>query len=259
MHMARQILDDETKLDPSSEIYNKRTLETEKEAAKNLDKKGKLRYFKDYYLGKILFGLFILAIFVLLGREVIMKKDTAFCVVFLDATLDEKTVTAMKEELTELFDIDTDKEEIVINTNYQSTTPEGLTSLTAAMYAGQVDVVICARDSFTNMAENGCFLYQEDGTDTDFYKNIDETSQVYCVYEDGETEDPYAKRTYTAGDANSPDNENAYLFGLSLQNSAKFKSWKTTSTPADSVVGIVGTSEHADRGKQYIQEYLLKE
>lgn len=256
--MARQILDDETKLDPSSEIYNKRTLDTEKEAAKNLDGKGKLRYFKDYYLGKILFGLFILAIFILLGKEVIMKKDTAFCVVFLDATLNEETVTAMKEELVELFDIDTDKEEIVINTNYQSTTPEGLTSLTAAMYAGQVDVVICAKDSFTNMAENGCFLYQEDGTDTDFYKNADEVSHVYCVYEDGETEDPYAKRTYTAGDANSPDNENAYLFGLSLQNSEKFKSWNTTSDPADSVVGIVGTSEHTDRSKKFITEYLLK-
>lgn len=254
--MARKILDDETTLDQSAEIYNKHDEETERQNIKELGKKEKIKHFKDYYLRNVLFVLFILGILIFAIRDIIMsQRDSVLYIAVVDEYFDAETTDRLLEELTEFYDMNPDKQSITINTNFQSNSLDSLSTLTTLMYAGDVDIIIAPKAVFTEMAESGYFLPCLSEQATSFYEDMPEELQCYAIYEAGENSDPYA--TPDVEDPNSPDNENAQLFGISLTDCKKYE--KLNASTEEPVISIAASSKNPENAAKFIQDYLFDE
>lgn len=251
--MARIVLDDETKLDRDAEIYTKRTKESEKEIRKNLDSKQKLQYFKDYYLPKILVGLLMAALLVWLGRDFFAdRKDVVLYITIVDDVIAPDKVEELKHEFEELLDVDTQKQEIVINADFSSNSMDSMSQLTTYMFAGEVDVVIAPPKEFETLGRTGHFMTYDQSDVTSFYGHYEEEERLYVTIED--TDSVTDGREKEVDEISLENGEGKTNCGLSLKNSRRLKA--AGSVLEEPCVGIVNNSPNKKNARTSIQYFL---
>ena len=236
--MARMVLDDETKLEQDAAIYSKRTEESEKELRKNLTKEQKVQYFRDYYLPKILLGILVAALLIWLGKDFFApKKDVVLYVAVVDDVLGNASVEELKKDLEELYAIDTDKQEIVVNAGFSSSSLDSMGQLTTYIYAGEVDVIISSEKEFDILAKSGHFVEYDEAAATKIYADYEEDRRVYVVPETAE------------GEEEDADKE-AVNCGIDLEGSRRLK--ELGSIAAKSYAGIVINSQNQENAAKFI-------
>lgn len=242
--MARQILDDETKLDQDAEIYKKKTKEDEEKIRKNMTGKEKIQFFKDYYLQTVIVVIVVAILAIWAAKDFFTPdKEVVLYVAVVDDSLGIEETDKMQKELEELYDIDPETQEIVLNTGFSSSNLDSMAQLTTYMYADEVDVVICSQKEFDTLAETGHFEVADSEGITSFYEDVDEEHRAYAVPEETDEE---GNRIEGTGE---PMN-----FGVYLQDSQKMKDWG--SVLDTSCAGIVITSKHKDNAVKFLK-YMM--
>lgn len=80
--------------------------------------KKRMQYFWDYHKWHVIGGTFLLCCTISLIYSSLTGKETAFMLALIDCNSNEAAVSEYKEELTELFGIDTATQEVVLDNSY---------------------------------------------------------------------------------------------------------------------------------------------
>lgn len=248
--MARMVLDDETKLDKDAAIYSKRTEEDEKELRKNLTREQKFQYFSDYYLPKILVGLVVLAFLAWLGKDFFMpKKEVVLYVAVVDDVLGNVAVEELQNDLGELYGIDPENQEVVVNAGFSSNSMDSMTQLTTYIYAGEVDVVVTSGEEFETLAKSGHFAEYREDTITKVYGDYDEENRIYVKVENMAGEEP--------GEGEATEEEAKEVnCGIGLEGSRRLK--ELGSMVSEPCAGIVVSAPNKENAAKFIT-YMMGE
>jgi len=158
-----------TRLDDNAAIYNHKERKTEKEKWSSLSARGKLQYFKDYYLKFVILGLVLFVVIVSLFSSILTKKETVFTLTVVNSSMSDKAIESLGKSLSKRLELNTKKEEVVID---QSLYTNDATSvklsdvseqkLSVFSYSGQYDMIIADRSIFEHYAAFGSFCNLEE-------------------------------------------------------------------------------------------------
>ncbi len=201
MHFSEE---DQKKLrEDTSEIYKKRTEESTKSDVKNMDAKGKLRYFFDYYFKFVVVGAVVLAVLLVLFKEIFKKKPAeALYVVISQEVMENEKLQEFSEALEDYFKIDKQREEIVVEI-----CPSDL-KLQTYIFANTADVLIMDEDNFSRWGTADYFFTAEENKEVSFYQDYEEkyrylarhlTAEDRAKQEEDKTAEPEDKKWYHCG------------------------------------------------------------
>ena len=148
-------------LDENADIYRNREQKTAKETFKTLKGKAKARYFVDYYLGKIIIVVVILA---LLGSIIYTalkpKPEQALYMAIVVSPFTGSGLEKFTDDLEEMFIADPDKEQIIMDTNFSSLVADYNSSMSYMMHmsAGEIDMVILTKDELKYQVNNEALI-----------------------------------------------------------------------------------------------------
>lgn len=167
-----------TALDDNASIYQKKENKTPKEIFKELKGKEKVTYFCNYYLGKILLALAVVILVVSLIYTMFFKvvPEDQLCCYVINSPLSPAAVTTMKEELTELFVKDEDREQITVDDNYYfwSADYNYRMAFVAHIASGEVDMLILDRNEFYNQVNNEILVPVDKVISPELYSKLSE-------------------------------------------------------------------------------------
>lgn len=167
MHFSEE---DQKKLrEDSSEIYKKRTAESTKKDVKNLDSKGKLRYFADYYLKFVIAGIVVIALLVAILSESLKKKPEEVLYIALRCDMMEnENIENLSTAAEDYFQLDKKKEQVVVDLCSSDV------QLQTYIFANTVDVVIMDEEIFQSWGNSDYFYTAEEDSLVSFYQDYDE-------------------------------------------------------------------------------------
>lgn len=242
--MAKMIMDDESgKLKKDALIYQKREDDDSRSEYEKLDKKGKLQFFKDYYLKTVALVVVLVAVGVYYIVGAITKPQSVLYIAIADDVFDEDQVEKLEEAVETYLGIDGKKHVVEINTTYSHTNAESSRQLQSYFYAGSCDVVIASEEGFKGWAQLGYFLEPESSELVSFYKDREEEERLYVNVVNGEEirGEKEVDRT-------------KYNFGVSVKDCEKYKALKGFGKTA--YAGISNSSKHQEEAVAFLQ-YLL--
>lgn len=234
-----------TALEENADIYSRREDKTVKQTWKELDRKGKWQFFKDYIMWKIVVALAVVFfIAVLIHGSFGSGKTTSLYVAIVDEQLEENKV----DELTSLLEqlICTSKHEKVMIDDYFYTSSDGLNRIQVYSSAGDIDVIIADETQFSILAGGGYF---EDLSEYYGDNMSDEVrSRLY-----------YARGYLKDGTVEMEDNRNGRgpeaAYGISLEGCERYDEIKNLSKKP--VIGIVASSDQKENAEKFI-DYLME-
>ena len=132
--------------------------ESNKEHLKEMGAAGKLGYFRDYYLVKVLVGLGIAAVVIYMIYSYLRPQPVPVLrVAVFDNVEKEEGVAALTEELRTVLDAHDELDEIRFQTNYNSTNPNDLARLGVMATAQEIDAIAAPKKVFEEFAGYGYF------------------------------------------------------------------------------------------------------
>lgn len=244
--MAKVIKDDDSgRVKKDALIYQKRNDNDNKAEYEKLDQKGKLQFFKDYYLKTILIVLAIVVIGGYYILKAVTKPQNILYIAIADDTFDEKQIDQLEQDMETYLGLDGKKEVVSINVDYNHKNGQASHQLQSYLYAGSCDIVIASEEGFTGWAEGGYFLEPESSELVSFYKEQDDADRIYSKIIDGEE---------IRGEKEVDNAE--YNFGISVVDCEKYKALGGKSKTA--VAGISNSSKHQEEAVAFLQ-YLLND
>ena len=154
----------DTRLDDTAAIYNHKKIKNEKEKWSSLSTKGKLQYFKDYYLKPTILVLVLFIVIVSFISSILTKKETVFTLTVVNSSMTDKTVDSLAKSLSKKLNINTKKEEVVIDQSLYTNDAASVKlsdvseqKLSVFSYSGQYDIIIAERSIFEHYAAFGSF------------------------------------------------------------------------------------------------------
>lgn len=221
-----------TVLDDDASIYAKREEEASlKKTWKELDRKGKWTFFKDYYLLKIVLALAACSLLIYIGVVTLgPHTDKVLYVAVLLDQLDTDAVDDMTEDLSDV--IETDKHKVIsIDDSFQFTSNNssfsGSDKLTTILYSELIDVIITDQDYFKQYSYYGYLKNLESYLPADIQDALGDkllTANV-SVESDAEEENQSAfddVMGYTDEENPYADGD-PYIFGIDLSDCEKYK------------------------------------
>ncbi|MCD7826727.1 MAG: hypothetical protein LUH14_12320 [Clostridiaceae bacterium] len=245
--MAMQFSEeDQEKLKNSkSELYKKRTKETNDEDIKNLSKIGKIRHFMQYYFKTLLIIVVIAAVFLAWIVQAMLDRDINVLYVAIEKDVfDEEEIADFQQILEEYFQT-SDRETVVVDVDCSHS------QLQTYLYTGTVDVVISEEESYKHWAKSAYFMDTTDYSEVSFYNNYDEEYRLYSQYVSGE--DVRNNTTDQIGETEASD-QTEYYCGIYLTDSDKYK--ELGGFVEKPVIGISVNSANTEYAQQFI-EYML--
>lgn len=227
----------DAKLDDNASIYARREELTERQKLKEMDKKERWQYFKEYYFVKlILICAAAFAVCYVVYTMVKPRIETVFYAAIMYDIIPEENRDGFISDLETLLDVDTEKQNVFIDDNYlteMGTGMSGMERIQTYMYAGQVDVLIADRETFGTLTKAGCFLDLAELFPTETYSKL--SSTVYT----GKSEEDNRERAY----------------GFYLTDCEKYRELGVTMK--EPVIGIVANTKYKDNAVKVI-DYLFK-
>lgn len=233
--------EDQEKLkNDNSEIYQKRTEETNQQDIKNLKGKEKWTHFKDYYLKSVIIAVIVVCFIVVSIVQSIVNQETPALYIAIqgDAFLDEN-VEAFEEAIGKYLKLG-DKEVVLVDTACDDQ------KLQTYLYAGTIDIYIAPDEVFKRWASSEYFCSSNKHKDVAFYKDIDEKYHYSTQYLT--SEDILSNKE----DTNYvPSDKTMYQCGLYLTDSKKYR--MLGGSVKKPVLGISTTTEHMQEAKEFVQ------
>lgn len=228
----------ETRLKEDAAIYSKRQdNKSEKEKWSNLSSHEKVQYFKDYYLKFVIAGALILAFIIWFLYSVFKPKpETMLTVTLINSTMTDEASEALASQLSSYLDINTDKEEIFIDTslflddeNPSEATMASEQKMVAYAFSGELDIIIAQEDVFERYAKQGYFINLAEALPSNLYSQFNDT--FYMTRAENDTEDiPY---------------------GISIAGYERFENLE--SYIQNPVIGIMANTKHKSNAVDTIQ------
>lgn len=228
----------ETRLKEDAAIYSKRQdNKSEKEKWSNLSSHEKVQYFKDYYLKFVIAGALILAFIIWFLYSIFKPKpETMLTVTLINSTMTDEASEALSSQLSSYLDIDTEKEEIFIDTslylddeNPSEATMASEQKMVAYAFSGELDIIIAQEDVFERYAKQGYFINLAEALPSNLYSQFNDT--FYMTRAEDDTEDiPY---------------------GISIAGYERFENLE--SYIQNPVIGIMANTKHKSNAVDTIQ------
>lgn len=228
----------ETRLKEDAAIYSKRQdNKSEKEKWSNLSSHEKVQYFKDYYLKFVIAGALILAFIIWFLYSIFKPKpETMLTVTLINSTMTDEASEALSSQLSSYLDIDTEKEEIFIDTslylddeNPSEATMASEQKMVAYAFSGELDIIIAQEDVFERYAKQGYFINLAEALPSNLYSQFNDT--FYMTRAEDDTEDiPY---------------------GISIAGYKRFENLE--SYIQNPVIGIMANTKHKSNAVDTIQ------
>lgn len=235
-----------TRLDDNAEIYKRRQPISEKQKLSEMDFSQKVEYFKNYYFKKLLAVIVIggFALWILITM-LSPKPERILNVAFINYPLEQEELNRMKTDLTEILNLDEEKQELFFDTSYDLINQDYASAekITTYTYTGEIDVFIAPASQFTKYAFSETFYPLTDLLPTDLYSTF-------------EAEDLLVSKTRANDeeifpvDATGPEG----VYGIYLRDHELFKDFETAMDPP--VLGVVITAKNKENAITYIK-YLL--
>ena len=243
MHFSKE--EQEALKNDTSEIYQKRTDETNREDIANLSVKGKWQQFKDYYLKNVIIAVVIVAILVVGIVQAATKKQTALYVAIQHDALDEETITAFQKAIEDYLEVNTGREVVTIDvaSNDQK--------LQTYFYAGTADILITDEESFKTWGQSEYFYASDIDKQVAFYKDYDEKYLYSTEYIT--SKDIRDNKTSDVADTKASDTTK-HNCGLYLTDSDKYR--QIGGQLEKPVIGIATTTEHLTDAKKFTK-YMM--
>ena len=249
--MAINTENKKTVLSEDASIYSSHKDIPEKEKWKGMDRKGKLKHFKEYYLAPIIIGIIIVGFAgYLIGDAVTKYRDVSFLSVVVNDDLDDDKLTGFNDSFLEYIDGNPKKEKVDISDAYLLSGSNGADSVNAAqsitsyIYAKQLDTIISDKGYFDHYATLGCFAdlstlltkeQYEKYKDYIYYPEIKEDASLAPAPDDMDTIRP----------------ETTYPCGICLKESSVYKDLGGAQT--DPVIGIIVTSQRKETAVKFLE------
>jgi len=164
------------KLDDDSFIYAKRDEKSTKEKWQEMNFKEKLRFFRDYYLLKL---ILIAVIVVLLGKllwDTFGPKPTEILNIGIDSysyLLEDFEI--MQDELMEHMELDPEESSLRLDTNYDLNNDQNsVQRISLYLMTGELDGLITTEKHFTGYIEKGAMAPLKDVLPADLFESLSE-------------------------------------------------------------------------------------
>lgn len=241
--MAMQFSDEDKKKlnSDQSEIYRKRTEETNREDVEKLSRKDKWSYFKEYYLKTVVIAVVVVALLIVGMVQAASKKaTTALYIAIQKDIIQEEDVPAIEAAIEDYLGMDTDEEVVKVEVSSDDK------QLQTYFYAGTADILIADEESFQAWGEAEYFLDSNTSEEVAFYKDYDEKYQFKTQYITGE--DILNNKTEYA-DKTEPSDKTEYNCGIYLSDSEKYR--QIGGVVEKPVLGIATSSKHLDYAQSF--------
>lgn len=245
--MAIHFTEEEKKefMDNPSEIYQKRTRETEKRDIENLSRQDKWQHFRDYYLKVTIAAVVIVCLLVTFAVKAATRKPSrAIYIVIQQDVLDEDIVELFRRALEKHMKLDTDMEEVVVDIGCTDQ------QLQAYFYAGTADILITSEEHFQKWSRAKYFFDAETDKEVAFYGDYDEKYRFRTKYI---TAQDVLNNKETAKTEEGSD-QTEYNCGLYLTDSEKYGQLKTLLDKP--VIGISTTTKRLTEAREFVQ-YMM--
>lgn len=242
MHFSKE--DQEKLKKDSSEIYKKRTKDSTKEDVANLDTKGKIRYFFDYYFKFVVVGVVILSVLTAVLTEIFKKRPAEVLYIAIrHDMMENEQIEKFSRVLEDHFKLDKEREKVVVDLCSSDM------ELQTYIFANTVDVVIMDGENFKRWATADYFVTAEEDSLVSFYKDYEEKYRYraqHLTAEDRMKQEEEGKA--------EPVDPFEYNCGLYLTDSEKFK--MLSLEMKDPVTAITKGTKHKKRAVEFVK-YMM--
>lgn len=242
---VEKVNDEAEEDDGEVSLYKVREEKSASENFKNLKGKAKFSYFKDYYLGKVIVAVLILA---LLGGLVYTflkpKQEPVLYIAMIVSPFMPEAQEQFKANLTDMFVKDEDHENIMLDTNYSSLVADynSMMSYTMHMSAGEIDMLICTKDELKYQVNNGVVIPVKEAISKEIYDSIDDSLKYKVT----------PAKLLDNGDAEYGEED---IYGLNLEKFLeKINGFETSNKY---VVAFIGIAPHKDKFDE-VAKYLFE-
>lgn len=237
----------ETRLQEEAYIYKKRKGQGEKQKWKELGRREKLQYFKDYYLKKVVIGAVVAGFGIwLLSVMLSPKEETALYIAMINSASLQETEGGIAENLADILECEA-ADSIVIDSSYfmqldgmDQGSLGSIQKMSAQAYSGMLDIVIADEEEFHYFARQGYFMDLAEALPTNLYSHLSD----YIYLDQMEREE---------GDSIEYGEKLAY--GIYLKDFARFAEMETGME--NPVFGIVANTEKRKNAVKTLK-YLTK-
>lgn len=171
------------KLDDDSFIYAKREAKSTKEKWQEMNRKEKWKFFRDYYLFKIIFGIIIAVLLGKLFWDTLGPKPTEILNVGIDGYSYLLTeFEDMQDELIAHMEMDTEEYSLRLDTNYDlSSDSNSVQRISLYLMTGELDAFIAAEEQFTGYVEKDAMAPLKDVLPADLYEQLSDKHFIGSV------------------------------------------------------------------------------
>lgn len=165
-------------------LYKARSDKSASENLKELKGKSKLRYFVDYYLGKVILGILIAALAGgLLYSFLKPKQDPVFYSAIVVSPFTPAGFQQFKADVENLLITDPKHQNVVLDNTYSSLVADynsGM-SFTVHMAAGEIDAIILSKDELKYQVNSEALKPVDQVISKEIYARIPEEAKVKVV------------------------------------------------------------------------------
>lgn len=222
-----------TVLDDNASIYSTtKEKDPVKQTWRELDRKGKWQFFKDYYLLKIAVAVALCSFLIYIGVVTLgpHTEKVLYVAVLLDQ-LDDTATDKMEDELSDI--IKTDKHNIIsiddsFNFTNANSSFSGSDKLTTILYSEIIDVIVTDTDYFNQYSYYGYLKNLDTYLPEDIKEALSDkllTANVYIESEDTSSENQSAfDQAMGYLDEEDPYGDGVpYVLGIDLSDCEKYK------------------------------------
>lgn len=168
----------DTRLGDEAQIYQPRDTRTERQKFKDMNKKERIQYFKDYYLAKTIVGVGLIAFAIYFLYTIFgPKEEIVLYTAILDGCIQPEVLETMEGDLSELWGLTKGKEKVVFDDTFFSSGSSDFAissaqKLIAYTSTGEIDVIIGTEETMNNYAYSEYFLNLADYLPKDLYDSF---------------------------------------------------------------------------------------
>ena len=188
-----------TALGDDSALYNHREDASEKEKWENMTNKERLRYFADYYLGKIVITIIVLAVLGSIAYTMLRPRpDIMLSVAVVEDGINQPLYDDLKIKLEEAMGLDTEKQETVFDTGYffSNGDYQSWQKFSMLNLVGDLDVTLMPKSVFEEYAPGNYFSTVSQYLSGDLSAALEPYLLEITLENDDGTEIPDSKEVY---------------------------------------------------------------
>ena len=166
-----------TVLNDDAALYSHRETVSEKEKWENMSAKERWRYFADYYLGKIVIGIIVLACLGSILHTMLRPRlDMVLSVAIVNDGMNQATYDELEAAFCEVIGLDEATQEAMFDTGYSFNQYDYQSWQKYSMYnfVGDLDATILPMSSFEEHAPDGVFSPVAEHLSSSLYSSLSE-------------------------------------------------------------------------------------